>query len=533
MNVDMNKLCNKFLSNEIVLKDTTILDELGINMNELAKSCKYDPVIGRDNQINRIIQVLLRKNKNNPLLIGDAGVGKTAIVEEIARRISLGNVPLKLKDKIIYSISMSVLVAGTKYRGEFEEKIHKLLKEVISNENIILFIDEVHTLMGAGGAEGAIDASNIIKPYLARGDIKVIGATTVEEYSKFIEKDRALDRRFQKIYVEEPSKDEVKSILMELRSVYEKYHNVILRKNIIDLILKYSYTCLFNGRQPDRAIDLLDEVCSYAVTSNNNLELVNLEIDINNTERLKNEEIIKHNFKKALILKNKEIKLRNSYNNLLINNSSNNKIIISKKMVDEVIYNKNRINKNIDYSLFRKSVSKYDNSSRDELINCIRNYNYINNTKSLIVSLVNKNVLENTFLIDKLVEFTGYNYISININDYKDHSSINKLIGTTSGYVGYNDSYLLQSIKENPLSIIYIYNVESNNRVIKIFSDGVDKGYIVSNRNEKINISKCIIILGITNISNNIGFNNKLNTDNDLINKSNKIIYFNSKSVLI
>ena len=339
MNIDINSLSEEFSDNYIVNNKNLTLDELGINMNKSIN--KYDPVIGRDKEIDRVIEVLLRKNKNNPLLIGDAGVGKTAIVEELARRIVIGQVPYKLKNMIIYSVSMAVLVAGTKYRGEFEEKINKLLKEVVDNPNIILFIDEIHTLMGAGGAEGAIDASNIVKPFLARGDIRVIGATTIYEYNKFISKDKALDRRFQKIYISEPNKDSVRSILFGLKNVYEDYHGVILRKNILDRIIDYSYSCLFKGRQPDKTIDLLDEVCAYATLNNSiNKELLEYEANIKKIENDKNKEIREHNFKRALMYKNKEMKLRSEYNDVLMNNSVNKKVLIRKNDIEEVINNK-------------------------------------------------------------------------------------------------------------------------------------------------------------------------------------------------
>lgn len=477
MGVDLDKLCEEFLSNNTSYKSSdSLLEKLGINMNK----CTYDPVIGRDREIDRIIQILLRKNKNNPLLIGEAGVGKTAIVEELSKRIVEGRVPLKLRNMTIYSISMSILVAGTKYRGEFEEKINKLLEEVINNPNIILFIDEVHTLMGAGGAEGAIDASNIVKPYLARGDIKVIGATTIDEYNKFISKDKALDRRFQRVYIEESNRDSVLNILMGLRNVYEKYHGVILKKSILKRIIDLSYSSVFNGRQPDKAIDLLDEVCAYVTLNNSfNRELLDYEINIKEIEKIKNKEIRKHNFKKALVYKNKELELRSKYNNKLFYNS---KIIIKKEDVDKVIYNR--------YGLLDDYSDRFKELNIDKnLVNLLEKYDYIKNTKCMGILLVNKNVMKITLLVDKIAKnIYNCNYVVIDMNEIKEYKY-----------------ELFESIKYNPFSIVFIKNIDKcSRRVIKLINDSIEKGMI-----GEINISKCIVFISVSSISSNIGFDDK------------------------
>ena len=346
MNIDLEFLYDKFVSSNYIKtnsKRKLMLDDLAINMNKECLENKYDPVVGRDNQINRIIQILLRKNKNNPILIGEAGVGKTAIVEEIARRICNNEVPLKLKDKIIYNISMSNLISGTKYRGEFEERLTKVISEIKNNPNVILFIDEVHTLVGAGGAEGAIDASNILKPFLARGDIKVIGATTLEEYSKFIEKDKALERRFQKVYIEEPNITEVKDIMKKLVPIYENFHSVKLEQNLVDLMIKLSDKYITRGRQPDKTIDLLDELCCYASINNNksDIKINNLESKILEIEERKNNEILKRNFKKALLLRQEEYKLKSEFNKIFIENDGISSLIkVKEDDLYNVLYNK-------------------------------------------------------------------------------------------------------------------------------------------------------------------------------------------------
>ncbi len=493
MNIDIDALYEEFLTKNRVYH-STLLDELGINMNK----CIYDPVIGRDREIDRIIQILLRKNKNNPLLIGDAGVGKTAIVEELSRRIVEGRVPYKLKNMTIYSISMSILVAGTKYRGEFEERINKLLKEVISNPNIILFIDEVHTLMGAGGAEGAIDASNIVKPYLARGDIKVIGATTIDEYNKFISKDRALDRRFQKVYIEETNKESVLNILVGLRSVYEKYHNVILKKSILNKIVDLSFTCVFNGRQPDKAIDLLDEVCAYATLNNSiNKELLDYEVNIKEIENSKNREIRKHNFKKALVYRNKELDLRSKYNNKLFNNR--NMVVITKDDIEKVICNR--------YGVLEKYSGMFKKFNIDkDIANILEKYDYIKNTRCMSILLVNKNVIEITLLVDKIAKnIYKCNYVIIDMNEIKEYKN-----------------ELFESIRINPFSIIFIKNIDKcSRRVFNIIRDSIDKGMIGD-----INISKCIFFIHVSSISSNIGFDNKVMCKEGL-NNFTKIVNYN------
>ena len=239
------------------------LEKYAINLNEAARSGKLDPVIGRDEEIRRVLQILSRRTKNNPILIGEPGTGKTAIVEGLAHRILRGDVPENLKNKQVYSLDMGALVAGAKYKGEFEERLKSVVNEVKKSEgDIILFIDEIHTIIGAGGAEGAIDASNILKPSLARGEVQIIGATTINEYRKYIEKDAALERRFQPVNVEEPSEDEAIEILKGLRKAYETHHNVTITDEALTAAVKLSERYINDRFLPDKAIDLIDEAAS-------------------------------------------------------------------------------------------------------------------------------------------------------------------------------------------------------------------------------------------------------------------------------
>ena len=320
MGVDLNELYNIFKSEKKVKnhrkKKKSIIEEMGINLNTKVQNNEIDPVIGRDEEINTVIQILCRRTKNNPILVGEAGVGKTAIVEELSRLIYESKVPDLLNNKKIISLDMASLVAGTKYRGEFEEKLKEVIKEVEEDDDIILFIDEIHTLVGAGGAEGAIDASNILKPALARGKIRCIGATTYDEYQKFIEKDSALERRFQKVVIEEPNTKEVKNILQNLKPLYEKFHNVKISDEVIDKIIFLSNKYIYNRKEPDKSIDILDEVCAMVKLkmSKRKDNDINLKKELETIKKIKNTLIIENKIEEAYQYSKKEKKLISKLN---------------------------------------------------------------------------------------------------------------------------------------------------------------------------------------------------------------------------
>ena len=321
LGVDINKLYSDISEKRKIKQKKSkklIVEELGVDLTKWAKNNELDPVIGRDIELNRVIEILSRRTKNNPLLIGEAGVGKTAIAEELARRIVSGNVPMPLKNKRIISVDMACTVAGTKYRGEFEERIKKMVKELEDNDDVIIFIDEIHTLVGAGGAEGAIDASNILKPALARGKLKLIGATTISEYKKFIEKDNALDRRFQKVFVEEPDKSNLKNILMNLKSIYEAYHGVKIEEKLIDKIIELSDRYIYDRCEPDKSIDILDEVCTKVSLkeAKEEKEIIKLSDCLTKIQKEKNNAIINQNYDKAYSLKEDEEELQSKINKL-------------------------------------------------------------------------------------------------------------------------------------------------------------------------------------------------------------------------
>ena len=539
MKVDLECLYEKFINNSnfsMVGGKKLLLDEFAINMNKEYLNNKYDPVIGRDDKIAQIIQILLRKNKNNPVLVGEAGVGKTAIVEELARRINLGDVPIKLKDKIIYNVAMSSLISGTKYRGEFEERINKIIQEVIANPNIILFIDEIHTLVGAGGAEGAIDASNILKPYLARGDIKVIGATTNYEYDKYIAIDKALDRRFQRVIVEEASSDEVREIIYNLVNIYEKFHGVILKDSILDLIINLSNKFIVRGREPDKTIDLLDEVCCFSSIHNNviNKQLREVEKEMLELEGEKNEEILKHNFDKAMNLRKREKLLQNKYNDILIKNNRNKKVYVKETDVYHVFYNKtgiplsdifiNRIS-GVDSKLKKKIIGQ-DNAIK-ELIDFFRESIYLNKNGNNNCLLVGKKGVGKTFLIEEAVSliFNKNNLVKIDMSDYQESVSLNKIVGSVPGYVGYNDrNSFLDKISDRNFCVILIRNIDlAAPRVLNYFLKGITDGYFINNRGDQISVKNFLFFMTINVRDLGLGFNSS-NIDNELLKKFSVVI---------
>ncbi len=545
MSIDLDLLYDKFIANNQIknnIKSKLLLDDFSINMNKECYENKYDPVVGRESQIERIMQILLRKNKNNPILIGEAGVGKTAIVEEIARRICNNDVPLKLKDKVIYNMSMSSLISGTKYRGEFEERLTKVISEIKNNPNIILFIDEIHTLVGAGGAEGAIDASNIFKPFLSRGDIKVIGATTLEEYAKYIEKDKALERRFQKVYVEEATLSEVKDIMKKLVPVYEKFHSVKIDDTLVELMINLADKYIVKGRQPDKTIDFLDEVCCYASVNNNKNDVMinKIESKIEEIEEKKNQEILKRNFKKALLLRKEENDLKNKYNRIYTSKDFlSNVVCVSEDDLYNVLYNKTNIPLG---KIFQKKITGLKEKlkkcvyGQDQSINYLTSYlqniDYIKKNKVPNYLLVGKKGVGKTFLVEKVVEnlFHKNCLIKLNMNEYTREHTISKIIGANPGYVGYDDSgCFLDKLKNKSFAVVLLEDIDKcNNKVLNLFLKAFEDGYFTNSKGEIINISNCLFFMTSTLKANNLGFIESANKYEDEILKGvSNIIEFN------
>ncbi len=529
LNIDLDKLYNEF-SYKIFKpkKKKLLLEELGTDLTSKAE--ELDPVIGRDNEIKRIIEILSRRTKNNPLLIGEAGVGKTAIVEELSKMIANGDVPNNLKMRKIISLDMATLVAGTKYRGEFEERVRKILKEVEEDENIILFIDEIHTLVGAGGAEGAIDASNIFKPALARNKLRCIGATTTLEYKKFIESDKALERRFQKVNVEIPSKEVVREILLKLKPIYENYHHVIISDSIIDKIITLSDKYIFDRNQPDKSIDILDEVCakSSLKESKELKEYNKLNKQLQNLIKNKNEAVSNNDFKKATIYKEKEFVLMDRINNLELNLCNKNKNEVTIDEVANVINSKTKIP--VYEILSETDINKINNDlkaiiGQDKAIKEVSNIakkiklGYKDDKcYSLLFagpSGVGKTELAKIFG----KSLVGDNVIRLDMSEYSESHSVSKFVGAPPGYIGYNDNKtILEEIRNKPFSVLILDEIErANQSIINLLFQILDNGKIKDSKGVDVYFNNVIIIM-----TSNIGFddiNVGFNKNNDDLTK--------------
>ena len=424
------------------LNNQGVLNEFGTVLNDEVT----DKIYLRDKEITNIMEVLLRKNKNNPLLIGHAGVGKTALVKELARRIKVGEVPVELKHKKIISVQVSTLISGTKYRGEFEARVNDLIKECIKNKNIILFIDEIHTIMKTGSSEGAIDAGNILKPYLCSGDIKIIGATTISEYNEYIKKDQALLRRFTPIMINEPSLKDMEFILNKVKKSYEEYYKLKINKNIVNYIISNTDKYMPNLYNPDKSIEVLDTVCSKKILDNyvNKSKNMNIKmIDVDNLikERVNIINIDDNKFNEV------KCELEKKYNELIVKNIMN-------------IIRDNKFNK----YMFLNGESK----SKEKIISYIAN---------------------------KL----GINLININCLEFNDEFGVNKLI---------NNNYLYNKIDENPYSIICFNNYDKAGRIIRNLVDlMISNGYISNMNNEKVYLNNSIIFVFNNEETSRIGFN--------------------------
>ena len=540
MNINMDDIYEYFISKKNKKAKNKrnkklFIEEIGVNLTEMASKSELDPVIGREEEVNRMLEILCRRTKNNPILIGEPGVGKTAIVEELCNLIVSNKVPDNLKNKKVISLDMASAVAGTKYRGEFEERIKKVLKEIEDDGDIILFIDEIHTLVGAGGAEGAIDASNILKPSLARGKIKCIGATTISEYKKFIEKDGALERRFQKIIVESPSKEKTKKILLKLKPIYEKYHKVKISESVIDEILKLTEKYIYDRNEPDKSIDVLDEVCSKVNIKSNNKKS---DMDILNSKlkelnKIKNNYIIENNLEMAYEYRKEEKNILSRINELQLSSKNKNLYVevtiedvanvISTKTkipVYEILQDNSRVIKKIKQSLCKNIVGQ--EKAINELINITKRIKLgykDNNVYSLMFvgpTGVGKSLLAKIYA----KEMVGMNnLIRLDMSEYSDSMSINKIIGSAPGYVGYDDNKnILEEIRNKPNSVILLDEIDkAHPKIINLLYQILDEGEIKDAKGNTIKFNNNLIIM-TTNVgyeNNSVGF--KIEHENQIL----------------
>ena len=502
MGLDIDKLYD-----EIKLKDKKSNQKLEIyNIGkEMSKDLSDNFVVGREKEIDLITETLLRKNKNNPLLIGDAGVGKSAIVEELARRIKKGDVPNALKNKKIISIEMSSLVAGTKYRGEFEEKLNKIIKEVENNPGIILFIDEIHTLSNAGGAEGAINASDILKPYLARGKIKVIGATTTNEYNKFIAKDKALSRRFDLIKINEPSIDETINILSKIKPSFEHHYNIKISeeniRQIVDLTNKY----ILDRFNPDKSIDLLDSVCAMKeVKSPKEKNIIILKNKLSNIIEAKEKMVKNNNFEEALNYRKQEIEL---YEKIEKEKNSSNRI--TNNDIKEVMLRKSNIPNMKNNWKDLKAYLNNEIVGQEEAINeIIASLKSKESDLPVSILLTGSTGVGKTKTVKEIATYLKMPLVRLDLSEYNEPVSINRLIGSSAGYVGYDDENIFDRIRMYPNSIVLLDELEkANSNVINLFLQVLDEGFITNAKGEKIDFKNTYIFMtSNAEINNKIGF---------------------------
>ena len=521
LQVNMEKIYTEFVFKipKKNKKKKTIIDEIGIEFTDPTMVSRFDPVIGRDNEINQIIEILVRKNRSNPLLIGDAGVGKTAIIEEISKMIVNNKVPNKLKNKRIINLDMSSAVAGTKYRGEFEDKINKIIKEAETDNDIILFIDEIHTIVGAGGAEGAIDASNIFKPALARGNIKCIGATTLDEYKKYIEKDKALERRFKKVIIEEPNYENVKNIIYKLKPIYENYHHVTIKNNILDLMIDLTNKYIRNYKNPDKTIDILDEVCAHANLKENDAmkEYNKLAEELTNIIKAKKEKIESKDFKSAFKYKQRENEITSRLNELEYLLTTTHYNSVTKNDLAHVLKNKINIpiielNDRFNYSEITKKL-KSKVIGQDRAIKKLVSSYFANieNNEVFSVLLNGPSGVGKTSLALEFANTLSNKVLRIDMSEFSEAHSVSKLVGAPPGYVGYdNSNYLFDSIREYPFTVIILDEIERcHPSVLNLFFQILDNNQLKDAKGNVIYFNNSIIIM-TTNIekNKNLGFNN-------------------------
>lgn len=497
---------------------TPTLDEFGKNLTELAKQGKIDPVIGREKEIERVIQILSRRNKNNPCLIGEPGVGKTAIAEGLALKIVNGEVPEMLANKTIYSLDLTSMVAGTKYRGDFEERIKKAMDEVKDNKDVILFIDEIHNIMGAGAAEGAVDAANILKPSLARGEIQVIGATTISEYRKNIEKDAALERRFQPVTVGEPTEEETVEILKGLRDKYEAHHKVKITDDAINSAVKLSSRYINDRFLPDKAIDLIDEAASVvrlnAYTLPQNLKDMEDEIKRLNAE--KQDAVNNQKFEEAAKIRDKANELKKLLDDERSKwrNSSNHDVkAVSSEEIAQVVSQwtgvpVNQLTKEESERLLNMEKILHERIvGQDKAVSAIskairRGRVGLKNPNRPIGSFIflGPTGVGKTELCKSLAEamFGDENaIIKLDMSEYMEKHTVSKLIGAPPGYVGFDEGgQLTEKIRRKPYSVVLFDEIEKAhpdvfNMLLQILEDGV----LTDSQGRKVSFKNAIIIM--------------------------------------
>lgn len=516
--------------------NTPILDNFSRDLIKLAEEGKIDPIIGRDKEVKRIAQILSRKKKNNAVIVGDAGVGKTAIVEKLALMIQKGECPTVLLDKRIMSLDLTSLVAGTKYRGQFEERIKAILVELQDAPNVIVFIDELHTMVGAGNASGAMDAANIMKPALARGEMQCIGATTFDEYKKHIEKDGALSRRFQKVTLKEPTQAETVAILKNLQNSYQNFHKVQYEENVIETVVKLAGRYITDRQFPDKAIDVLDELgAEKRVTSQIPESIEKLKKEADEIKEKKLDVVKKQNYEQAAKLRDEERKINTKLEEekkMWMDSQKDNKIPVT---VDDVYF--------VVSEMTGVPITKMDAKETQNLLNMEKTLSAKVIGQDEAITSISKAIRRNrvgikdankpigsfiflgstgvgkTFLAKSLAENLfgdPEKIIRVDMSEFMERHNVSRLIGSPPGYVGHEEGgQLTEKVKNNPFSVILFDEIEKAHKdVFNILLQILDEGHLTDSFGRKVNFTNCLIIMTsnvgakkVSEFGGGVGFN--------------------------
>ena len=497
---------------------TPTLDRYTRNLNEAAKEGKLDPVIGRENEMQRMVQILSRRNKNNPCLLGEPGVGKTAVVEGLAQYIVDGAAPTSIADKVVLTLALSEMIAVTKYRGEYEQTIKRPLEELKNSGEVLLFIDEIHTIIGAGNAEGAMDASNILKPALSRGEIQVIGATTKEEYRKYIEKDAALERRFQPIEIEEPNEEQTLNILKGLRSHYEKFHRVIITDEALKQAVTLSARYMNDRFMPDKAIDVIDEAAARKrIGEVEDSEMItSLRMQVSSLKERKEQEILSGNFESAKETKKEENKLQKKLERSILRKQKEQQessievtpediaqivSLITKIPVNRLAQEEKERLLHLEEELHKRVIGQ------DEAVAAVAHA-----VKRGRVGMKEPNHPIGSFLflgptgvgktelckaLAETVFGSEKNIIRVDMSEYMESYSVSKMIGSPPGYVGYEEGgQLSEKVRKNPYSVILFDEIEkAHPDVFNVLLQVLDEGHITDSQGRKVSFKNTIIIM--------------------------------------